>query len=106
MRFVAFPIFLPSAVGDINDIKSNIIGADSVKLDEIPLLAGHAAVIGWYENMAKALNAPRRDNEYIRQLYQAALAVPIRIRLDPTIETAQLDSLQYSEMLRQSSTAS
>ena len=76
-----------------------------MRLDEIPLLAGHAAVIGWYENMAKALNAPRRDNEYIRQLYQAALAVPIRIRLDPTIETAQLDSLQYSEMLRQSSTA-
>ena len=71
----------------------------------IPLFAGHAAVMGWYDCMAGALNAPKKNHEYIRQLYQASLAVPVRLRLDPSIQAVQLDSLAYSEMLRQSGTA-
>ena len=56
--------------------------------------------------MADALNAPKKDHDYIRHLYNAALAVPIRLRVDPPIQAVQLDSLGYSEMLRQSGTAS
>ena len=103
LRFLAFPIFLPSAVGDLNEVKKQ--GANSVELTEIPLFAGHATVMGWYDNMAAALSATKRDHDYIRHLYQASLAVPIRLRLDPSVQAVQLDTLAYSEMLRQSGTA-
>ena len=103
LRFLAFPIFLPSAVGDLDDVKKQ--GANSVELTEIPLFAGHATVMGWYDNMAAALSATKRDYDYIRHLYQASLAVPVRLRLDPSVQTVQLDTLAYSEMLRQSGTA-
>ena len=103
LRFLAFPIFLPSAVGDLDDVKKQ--GANSVELTEIPLFAGHATVMGWYNNMAAALSATKRDHDYIRHLYQASLAVPVRLRLDPSVQAVQLDTLAYSEMLRQSGTA-
>ena len=103
LRFLAFPIFLPSAVGDPDEVKKQ--GANSVELTEIPLCAGHATVMGWYDNMAAALSAAKRDHDYIRHLYQASLAVPVRLRLDPSVEAVQLDTLAYSEMLRQSGTA-
>ena len=103
LRFLAFPIFLPSAVGDPDEVEKQ--GANSVELTEIPLFAGHATVAGWYDCMAAALCSPKRDHDYIRHLYQASLAVPVRLRLDPSVETVQLDTLAYSEMLRQSGTA-
>ena len=55
--------------------------------------------------MAAALNAEKKDHELIRNLYQAALGVPIRLRLCPSPQVVQLDCLGYSEMLRQSGTA-
>ena len=67
LRFLAFPIFLPSAVGDLDDVKKQ--GANSVELTEIPLCAGHATVMGWYDCMAAALSATKRYRDYIRHLY-------------------------------------
>ena len=74
-------------------------------LCDFPLFAGHAAVRGWYVNMAEALHEPKMDHEFIRHLYQASLAVPVRLRLDSSVQAVQLDSLAESEMLRQSGTA-
>jgi len=102
-RFLAFPVFVPSAVGDLGDIKK--IGENSVYLDGIPMLAGHATVLGWYDTMATALSSSHRNHEHIRHLYQASRAVPIRLRLDPSVDLVRLDSLAYSEMLRQCGTA-
>ena len=50
MHFLAFPNFLPSAVGDLSDVK--LVAGDAVELRDLPLFAGHAAVMGWYDCMA------------------------------------------------------
>ena len=42
MHFLAFPIFLPSAVGDLSDVK--LVAGDAVELLDLPLFVGHAAV--------------------------------------------------------------
>ena len=67
----------------------------------LPLLAGRALVIGWTAAMGNALEA---GEEYrVWKLFEAALSVPIRmrIRLDP--DTCHLASLLFSESIFASS---
>ena len=105
LQRLAFPVFLPSAVSDTKELKILDHGNATFKLDDIPLGAGLGTVIGWFDNMADALNASPMNHRYIKHLYEASRAVPIRLRLMPSPQTVQLDSLSYSETLRQAGTA-
>ena len=103
LRRLAFPSFLPSAVGDLSDIH----GVDGAFwFHDTPLFSGQAIVIAWYEAMDRALRLENEDcHSMIKHLWQAAMSVPIRYRLSPSTTQVQLDGLNYSEVLRQAGTA-
>ena len=103
LRRLTFPSFLPSAVGDLSEMKGS---ASAFSFRDTPLFSGQAIVIAWYEAMDQALRLESADcHNMIKHLFQAALSVPIRYRLSPTLHQIQLDSLSYSEVLRQAGTA-
>ena len=103
LRRLTFPSFLPSAVGDLSDMKGD---AESFYFQDTPLFSGHAIVTAWYEAMDENLQLKNEDcHGMIKHLFQAALSVPIRYRLSPSTLQVQLDSLNYSEILRQAGTA-
>ena len=54
---------------------------DVLMVNPLPMLAGRAHVIAWYDAVA---GAPSVGNaERVSRLFEAALSVPIRIRLCP-----------------------
>ena len=103
LRRLTFPSFLPSAIGDLSEMKGD---ASGFCFQDTPLFSGQAIVIAWYEAMDRALRLENADcHNMIKHLFQAALSVPIRYRLSPSTNQVQLDSLNYSEVLRQAGTA-
>ena len=70
----------------------------------LPVLAGRALVIGWYVAMGEALGAGEEDRVW--KLFEAALSVPIRMRICPDLDTCHLASLLFSESIFASSAAS
>ena len=72
----------------------------------MPLLAGHAVVIAWYGAMSEALERAAsgagqddvRDLKHrVFKLFEAALSVPIRLRLNPDPDNCRQLSLRYAE---------
>ena len=70
----------------------------------VPMLAGRAIVIAWYGAMGEALQAGKED--VVFRLFEAALSVPIRLRLCPDEDTCHVVSLLFAENLFASSAAS
>ena len=60
-------------------------------------MASRGILAGLYSTIDDALRA--NDWQTIRALYQAALAMPMRMRLAPTRQQICLDSITYSEEL-------
>ena len=69
-----------------------------------PMLAGHAVVIAWYGAMAEALSG--KNDERTFKLFEAALSVPISLRLCPDVDACQLAALSFSEAMLCMSAAS
>ena len=95
---------LPAKVEDqgvaqrVSENESGVLFATAV-----PMLAGRATVIAWYGAMGEALRAGNED--VVFRLFEAALSVPIRLRLCPDEDTCHVISLLFSENLYASSAA-
>ena len=103
-RRFSFDVPLPAKVEDqgvaqrLSDNDSGVLFATAV-----PMLAGRATVIAWYGAMGEALRAGNED--VVFRLFEAALSVPIRLRLCPDEDTCHVISLLSSENLYASSAA-
>ena len=106
-RRYSFDVLLPAKVVDSNVAQRKEEGEDTVVFAQpVPLLAGRPVVIAWYGAMSEALERAAsgagqddvRDLEHrVFKLFEAALSVPIRLRLNPDPDNCRLLSLRYSE---------
>ena len=106
-RRYSFDVPLPAKVVDSNVAQRQEEGKDTVVFAQpVPLLAGRPVVIAWYGAMSEALDRAAsgagqddvRDLEHrVFKLFEAALSVPIRLRLNPDADNCRLLSLRYSE---------
>ena len=63
----------------------------------LPMIAGKAHVLAWYSAVSDALHDEHLNHNRIRRLFEAALSVPILLRLCPDTDGCALASLQYAE---------
>ena len=106
-RRYSFDVPLPAKVVDSNVAQRKEEGEDTVVFAQpVPLLAGRPVVIAWYGAMSEALERAAsgagqddvRDLEHrVFKLFEAALSVPIRLRLNPDPDNCRLLALRYSE---------
>ena len=107
-RRFSFDVPLPAKVVDSKVAQRKKKDEDTVVFAQpVPLLAGRAVVIAWYDAMSEALERVSKcgaDHEGVRdleervfKLFEAALSVPIRLCLDPDPENSRLLSLKFSE---------
>ena len=103
MRRFSFDVPLPAMVVDSKVAQRKYPGKDTVVFAHpVPLLAGRAVIITWYGAMATALKRVAASGasdaeERVFKLFEAALSVPIRLRLNPDKDSCQLLSLSFSE---------
>ena len=110
-RRFSFDVPLPAKIDDIQTAQKN---CDSGVLMAKPLamLAGHAIVIAWYGAIGDALRTLSGDGndaaaaERVFKLFEAALSVPIRMRLNCDFDECQLASLMFSEVVFAATAAS
>ena len=103
-RRYSFDVPLPAHVVDTNVAQRARVGHPSVIMGQpLPLLAGRAVVVAWYAAMADALAT---NENRVFKLLEAALSVPIRLRLSPDADACRLASLSFSESMFASSAAS
>ena len=103
-RRYSFDVPLPAKVVDSNVAQRKEEGEDTVVFAQpVPLLAGRPVVIAWYGAMSEALERAAscagqddvRDLEHrVFKLFEAALSVPIRLRLNPDADNCRLLSLR------------
>ena len=106
-RRYSFDVPLPAKVVDSNVAQRKKKGEDTVVFAQpVPLLAGRPVVIAWYGAMSEALERAAsgagqddvRDLEHrVLKLFEAALSVPIRLRLNPDPDNCRLLPLRFSE---------
>ena len=72
-------------------------GAGVVMSTPLPMIAGKAHVLAWYSAVSDAMQGGHVNHQRIVRLFEAALSVPIRLRLCPDEDGCALASLQYAE---------
>ncbi len=96
---LSFDVPLPAkAVVDANKAPQRVeAGKPGVCVAEpFLMLAGRAVVVTWYAAMSEALQ--QRNNRLVWHLFNAALSVPIRVRLMmPDGDASHLAALKFSE---------
>lgn len=91
-------------------ISSAIVSMQDVPDEEkrgfsmLPCLCSRAVLIGWYSAMDDALRADATAK--VIKLYEAALSMPMRLRVAPSRDQIILDSISYSEELYATKSAS
>ena len=104
-RHLSFDVPLPVAVVDTNVAQRAEPGKPGVCVTEaMTMLAGRAVVLTWYSAMSEALQQSHEDRVWY--LFNAALSVPIRMRLLPDGDEHSLAALKFAETLFASSAAS
>ncbi len=73
---------LPTAAFGLSEVSA--VGGNGFK--DLPCFSSRATLAGFYSTMDDALRA--KDLHKVNKLYQAALSLPIRLRLSPTKEQA------------------
>ena len=63
----------------------------------LPMIAGQAHVLAWYSAVSDAFEEKSPNRQRITKLFEAALSVPIRLRLSPDNDACALAALQYAE---------
>ena len=106
MRRFSFDVPLPARVYDPKIAqrrfpKDTKDPSSVVMAHALCLIAGRALVIGWTAAMGNALEAGEEDRVW--KLFEAALSVPIRVRICPDPDTCHLASLLFSESIFASS---
>ena len=98
-RSMSFDVPLHAHVRDIKVAQRAEAGRTSVLLTEpLPMIAGRALVITWYSAMREALQQPNND-ERVMYLFNAALSVPIRMRVLADGDAIQLAALSFAESM-------
>ncbi len=104
-RRYSFDVPLPARVVNTKVAQRMTEGESTVLMATgVPMLAGHPLVMAWYGAMAEALSAGNSDRTF--KLFEAALSVPIRLRLSPDPDACLLASLLFSETVFSASAAS
>ena len=70
---------------------------DALCFSNLPCLGSRAIITGWYSVVDDALRAG--DHTKVLKLFEAALCLPLRLRLGPSMVQVTLDSISYSEEL-------
>jgi len=83
---------LPTAIAT-----DGLINASDGVFVQLPCFASRGVLAGFYSVMDDALRAS--DYFKVRRLYEAALSMPMRVRLGPSLQQITVDSLSYSEEL-------
>ncbi len=98
-RRLSFDAPLPVKVVDAKAAQRVEAGKPGVCVAEpLPMLAGRAVVVARYSAMSVALQQGNRD-DLVWHLFNAALSVPIRVRLLPDGDESHLAALTFSETL-------
>ena len=104
-RRLSFDVPLPVRVVDTNVAQRAAPDKPGVFMSEaLTMLAGRAMVITWYAAMSEALQDNKEDRVW--HLFNAALSVPIRMRVLPDGDATHLAALSFSEALFASCAAS
>ena len=103
-RRFSFDVPLPVKVVDPKVVQKKEKNSSAVVMAHaLPVLAGRALLMTWYGAMAEALQ--KNNEEVVFRLFEAALSVPLRLRLCPDGESCFLAGLMFSEALFASSAA-
>ena len=86
---------IPTAITNVLDVPSAAVGARG--FHGLPCLGSRACLVGFYSVLDDALRA--KDWLKVKKLFQAALCMPIRVRVAPSLAQVVLDSITYSEDL-------
>ena len=104
-RRLSFDVPLPVSVIDTNVAQRAEPGKSRVFVTEaLPMVAGRAVVIAWYAAMCEALQESKEDRVW--HLFNAALSVPIRMRVLPEGDANHLAAISFSETMFASCAAS
>ena len=104
-RRLSFDVPLPVRAVDGKVAQRVEPGKPGVCVTEaLTMLAGRAVVITWYSAMSEALQQSNDDRVWY--LFDAALSVPIRMRVLPDGDATHLAALNFSEALFASCAAS
>ena len=104
-RRLSFDVPLPVSVIDTNVAQRAEPGKSRVFVTEaLPMVAGRAVVIAWYAAMCEALQESKEDRVW--HLFNAALSVPIRMRVLPEGDANHLAAISFSETMFASGAAS
>ena len=104
-RRLSFDVPLPVKVVDEKVAQRAEPGKPGVRVTEaMPMLAGRAVVIAWYSAMSVALQ--QRNEDRVWCLFNAALSVPIRMRVLPDGDATHMAALTFSETMFASCAAS
>ena len=85
---------IPTAITSTLDVEA-VVAAKG--FHGLPCLGTRACLVGFYSVLDDALRA--KDHQKVHKLFQAALCMPIRVRVAPTLPQVILDSITYSEDL-------
>ena len=91
---------VPTAVSSLVDVPST----GGVGLVKLPCLGSRGVITGLYSTIDDALRA--NDLGKVKKLYEAALSMPMRVRVGPSKIQVALDSITYSEDLHTGKAAS
>ena len=98
MRRFSFDVPLPARMPKAEMAQRQGVGSSGVIMSApLPMIAGKAHVLAWYSAVSDALQDEHSNHNRIRRLFEAALSVPIRLRLCPDTDGCALASLQYAE---------
>ena len=96
MRRFSFDVPLPARVDKAQMALRQ--GASGVAMSTpLPMIAGKAHVLAWYSAVSDALQDPKSNHKRIMRLFEAALSVPIRLRVCPDIDACAMAAIQYAE---------
>ena len=96
LRRFSFDVPLPARMDKAEMARRAAPGASGVSMTApLPMIAGKAHVLAWYSAVSDALHA--KNEQRMTRLMEAALSVPIRVRLCPDTDACALASLQYAE---------
>ena len=98
MRRFSFDVPLPARMQKPEMALREAVGSKGViMLRPLPMIAGKAHVLAWYSAVSDAFQERSPNHQRIKRLFEAALSVPIRLRLCPDNDACALASLQYAE---------
>ena len=98
-RRFSFDVPFPAKAEDAPIVQRK--GKNSIEVvmgTAVPMLAGRALVIAWYGAMGSALQADDQE-ETVFRLFEAALSVPIRLRLAPDDDACHQAALFFGFFL-------